>query len=123
MNSSRATRWVLYDSLAIALFALLARIAHRSEDMPLTVLGWLNTLWPFLLGIALTWAFLLWGKSRPATLWGSLGLVWPGTVIVGLCIWGLRHGAVPHWSFMIVAAVTSGILMSAWRAIAARRTS
>ncbi|WP_227658999.1 MULTISPECIES: DUF3054 domain-containing protein [unclassified Corynebacterium] len=100
------TRWCGYDALAIALFALLARVAHRSEDMPLTVTGWLSTLWPFLLGVALAWGLITAlgrGGATAASPWRSLGVVWPLTVAVGLSVWGLRHGAVPHWSFLIVA--------------------
>ncbi|MEJ4098758.1 DUF3054 domain-containing protein [Corynebacterium mastitidis] len=112
------TRWFAYDAAAIALFALLARVAHRSEDMPLTVGGWLGTLWPFLLGVALAWGGLALG--RRSSLWGSMLAAWPCAVVVGLAIWGLRHGAVPHWSFIIVATVSSGVLMAAWRAVAGR---
>lgn len=115
------TRWFAYDALAIALFALLARVAHRSKDMPLTVGGWLSTLWPFLLGVALAWGGLALG--RRLSLWGSMIAAWPCTVIVGLGIWGLRHGAVPHWSFIIVATVTSGMLMAAWRFLAGRSSA
>ena len=40
-------------------------------------------------------------------------------VVVGLGIWGIRHGQVPHISFIIVASTTSAILLLGWRAIAA----
>ena len=38
------------DYVAIAAFALLARAAHQSDDMPFNFTGWLSTLWPFALG-------------------------------------------------------------------------
>ncbi|KQB83335.1 DUF3054 domain-containing protein [Corynebacterium oculi] len=123
MFPSTAARWFTYDALAIALFALLARVAHRSEDMPLSVTGWLSTLWPFLLGVALAWGILAVRGGVTPSPWRSLGLAWPLAVIVGLGVWGLRHGAVPHWSFIIVATVTSGVLMAAWRAVAGRTST
>lgn len=41
------------DFVAIAAFALLARAAHRTEDMPFTFFGWFETFAPFALGLAL----------------------------------------------------------------------
>ncbi len=104
------------DALAIALFALLARMAHQSEEMPFTFAGWLSTLWPFLLGVVLAWvviAALKWDGVRivPAGL-----SAWIITAVTGLAIWGLNNGSVPHWSFIIVASVMSGLLMLGWRA-------
>ena len=43
---------IALDTLAIAVFALLARIAHQTDEMPLNFTGWLSTLWPFLVGVA-----------------------------------------------------------------------
>ncbi|QYH20518.1 DUF3054 domain-containing protein [Corynebacterium aquatimens] len=97
------------DYVAIAVFALLARAAHRSDDMPFTFTGWLSTLWPFALGVTLGWLIVRQNKG---------GIIWAVTVITGLVIWGLRNQAVPHWSFVIVATVMSALLMLGWRAIA-----
>ena len=43
MNRSTS---LLADIVAIALFALFARIAHQTDDMPLHAIGWLSTWWP-----------------------------------------------------------------------------
>ena len=43
------------DYVAIAAFALLARAAHQSDEMPFNFSGWLSTLWPFALGVTLGW--------------------------------------------------------------------
>ena len=113
-----------FDVIAILLFALLARIAHNTPEMPLSFGGWVDTSWPFLTGLAIAWALLLIGLARPRGAKGesfsgiefSTGaLVWIVTVIVGLGIWGARHAEVPHWSFMIVATVMSGLLLFGWR--------
>lgn len=113
---------LLMDVLGVALFALFARIAHQSEDMPLNFGGWLQTLWPFLVGTAIGWVLLaVTGKIARAIAMGSGAIVWLCTAIAGLAIWGLRHGGVPHWSFIIVASVMSAILLLGWRAIAGMR--
>ena len=51
-------RPIIFDTIALAVFALLARIAHQSADMPLSFVGWLSTLWPFLIGLGLGWLLL-----------------------------------------------------------------
>ncbi|OFM59863.1 hypothetical protein HMPREF2678_05120 [Corynebacterium sp. HMSC058E07] len=117
-----------FDVLAVLLFALLARIAHNTPEMPLSFTGWLDTSWPFPIGVAIVWALLWIGVVRPrksAQVTGADGfsgfefstgaMVWITNVIVGLGIWGIRHGEVPHWSFMIVATVMSGLLLFGWR--------
>ncbi|MCZ9309612.1 DUF3054 domain-containing protein [Corynebacterium uberis] len=119
--NTRHLRALVGDTTAIAAFALFARIAHRGPDMPLTFGGWVSTVWPFLLGIALTWGFVSWKgwdawRIRPAGL-----TIWIGTVITGLIIWGIKHSAMPHWSFMIVASSTSALLLLGWRALARKR--
>ena len=97
------------DYAAIAVFALLARAAHQSDDMPFNFTGWLSTLWPFALGVTLGWLIARDNKG---------GIIWPVTVITGLVIWGIRNGSIPHWSFIIVATTMSALLMLGWRGIA-----
>ncbi|HZK32056.1 MAG TPA: DUF3054 domain-containing protein [Corynebacterium sp.] len=112
----------LADVLAIAVFALLARMAHQSEEMPLTVSGWLSTLWPFLIGVAVAWVVIGAARWEGARLHPAGWVAWLIVVAVGLAIWGLRNQAIPHWSFIIVAAVMSVILMLGWRLVAQARS-
>lgn len=111
------------DALMIAIFALLARIAHRSDSMPLNFVGWLSTLWPFLLGVLIAWAVLFFWRLDGYLLRPSGLIVWFCTVVVGLTIWGLRHSAFPHWSFILVASVTSGVFLLGWRFITGWRAA
>lgn len=120
-TSTRHTpaRPIIFDAIALAVFALLARIAHQSADMPLSFVGWLSTLWPFLIGLGLGW--LLLSRATALTVSGArngrgAAIVWLCTIIVGLVIWALRNGAVPHWSFVLVASATSAVFMFGWRA-------
>lgn len=116
---------VALDFLAIAVFALLARMAHQSDDMPFNLAGWASTVWPFAVGVALGWVIVEFGlrKNRPSeeasavNATGHGPLIWLITVVTGLVIWGIRNQALPHWSFVIVACVMSALLMLGWRGI------
>jgi len=112
---------VIADFVAVLIFALLARIAHNSEDLPLSFLGWLDTTWPFLIGTVLVWGLIAADRLRSAP--GSGLLICAVTWVTGMVFWGLRHGEVPHWSFMIVAAVMLVVLLIGWRVVASRLTS
>lgn len=117
---------VALDFLAIAIFALLARLAHQSDDMPFNFAGWASTVWPFAIGVALGWVIVEFGlRSKNSTADGTntnttghSPLIWLITVVTGLVIWGIRNQALPHWSFVIVACVMSALLMLGWRGIA-----
>lgn len=124
---------IIADAIAIAVFALLARIAHNTPEMPLSFVGWLDTTWPFLLGVALAWVLLRTGvvpqlnkgqgaaSEQNGTSARTGVVVWICAVVVGLAVWGIRHGQVLHWSFMVVATIMSGILLLGWRGIARLR--
>ena len=105
------------DLVAVFAFATLARMAHRGDGLALSLEGILSTYWPFALGVVVAFIVMVaakWdgGKIRPAGI-----TAWVITVVIGLVIWGIRNAAIPHWSFIIVATVMSGLLMLGWRAI------
>ena len=112
---------VVADVVAVLAFALLARMAHNSDELPLSFTGWLDTTWPFLIGIALIWGLLAAGRIHPAP--GSAWVIVGATWVVGMLFWALRHSEVPHWSFMIVAAVMLIVLLIGWRVIISRITA
>lgn len=113
-------RWMslLCDSIAIGLFALFARIAHQTPDMPLTAQGWFFTWLPFLAGVFIAYLMVILPAKLPSERIRPAGLsVWAFAVVIGLTIWGINNGEVPHWSFMIVALTASAILLLGWRAL------
>ncbi|AZA08336.1 MULTISPECIES: DUF3054 domain-containing protein [Corynebacterium] len=89
------------DLIAVFIFAVLARLAHGG----LGVVAVLDTFWPFAIGAVLG---NLLGRGRGL-------VVWLCTAITGLAIWGVRHGEIPHWSFIIVASLMSAVLLLGWR--------
>lgn len=103
---------IALDFVAISLFALFARMAHQSDEMPFTVAGWASTVWPFAIGVALGWVIATVSRTSSGV------IIWLVTVITGLVIWALRNGDIPHWSFVIVACVMSALLMLGWRGVA-----
>lgn len=107
-------RAVAADVVAVLVFALLARLAHSG----LTLATWIETAWPFLCGTVIGW-FMLAVRSRlsDAHLLSNGLIVWICTALTGLVLWGVRHGEVPHWSFIMVAGLMSGLLLLGWRGV------
>ena len=109
------------DLLALLIFALLARLAH-DDGSGFSVLHWLDTAWPFMLGAVIVWGILLAAGTRAAGQALRTGVfVWLGSLIVGLGIWAIRNAAIPHWSFILVATLMSALLLFGWRGIAQLR--
>ncbi|MEZ2122574.1 MULTISPECIES: DUF3054 domain-containing protein [unclassified Corynebacterium] len=105
------------DLTALLLFALLARLAHRGDGLDFSVSGWLGTAWPFLVGVLLAYGILAVKHREPLPINPGGITVWLVTFATGLAIWGVRHSAIPHWSFMIVAGLMSALLLLGWRAL------
>ena len=112
------TRTIVMDFFAIFAFAVLARMAHNTEADPFTLTNVLNTLWPFLVGGAIGHAICAAAKKHPLPIAPGGVIVWLATAITGLGIWALRNGEMPHWSFLIVATVMSGLLLLGTRLVA-----
>lgn len=119
--------WALpVDLVAVVVFAIFGRSAHgESADFA----GIAETAWPFLVALLVTWiareAFVRSAPGASALTARAATAVWAGTLVLGMIIRGLATGKVPHWSFMIVAAIALAILFYGWRGIAAlvRRNS
>ncbi|MGO1548225.1 MAG: DUF3054 domain-containing protein [Nesterenkonia sp.] len=107
---ARRTHWaiaLLADAVLVVLFAVLGNISHESGLSPAEV--W-STAWPFLFGLALGWWITV-SWRRPSTIWPSGVLLVIITVTSGMI---MRHfftdGGV-EVAFIIVAALTLGLLM------------
>ena len=101
------------DVALVTLFVLIGRRSHGEAN---SVLGILDTLWPFLAGLVVGW-LVTWAWYRP------LAIIWPGipvwlmTVAVGMLIrTSAGQGVQP--SFIAVAAVVLGVFLVGWRLIA-----
>lgn len=113
-----APRTIAMDFFAIFAFAVLARAAHNTEADPFTLTNILDTLWPFLIGGAIGHAICAGAKKDPLPVAPGGVIVWLATAATGLIIWTVRNSAMPHWSFIIVATVMSGLLLLGTRLVA-----
>ena len=109
--------WILVvDVIAVLVFSVLGRGAHNRTP---GIAGVLETAWPFLLALAVAWIVRVVRKSGAAPLATATAVyLWAVTLVGGMVIRGLATGRVPHWSFMIVAAIALAVLFFGWRAIA-----
>ena len=105
---------VLVDVALVVVFSVFGRGAHASGYEPAQI--W-STAWVFLVGLAVGWAALLLLRLDALSVRAGI-VVWLGTIVVGMTIWGVRSGGVPHWSFVLVAALFTALFLVGWRALA-----
>lgn len=105
----------LLDAVLVGVFATFGRGAH-SEGLGIGQV-W-GTAWPFLVGLVVGWVVVLATRRDPGTIRSGV-LVWVATLVGGMLIRGIGDGRVPHWSFMVVAAIATGVFLLGWRALRA----
>lgn len=112
----RALPSFLVDAGFVLLFSLIGRLSHVKG---VTVLGVIDTAWPFLVGLALGWAAarILW-RDWPRGIAQAVP-AWLLTVAVGLVLRVVSGGGGAPLSFAVVATVVLGAFLLGWRALAA----
>ena len=104
----------------IAMIVLFAAIGRRSHEEATALSGLVHTAWPFVVGAAIGWVvtFALYRNKFDAFLIVPTGIVvWVMTVAVGM---GLRAltGQGTAGSFIVVAPISTAVLLLGWRALA-----
>lgn len=112
--ASLIVRAAILDTGLVVVFVLIGRVSHREN-----LLGTLNTLWPFLLGLAVGWTISRAWRHPSRILWTGV-IVWVSTVIVGMLLRLLTHQGVVM-SFVIVATIVLCLFLLSWRGIDAMR--
>ncbi|WP_411742425.1 DUF3054 domain-containing protein [Rhodococcus sp. IEGM 1330] len=105
------------DLLMIVLFAAIGRRSHAEAT---ALSGLVSTAWPFVVGAAIGWviAFALYRNKFDAFLIVPTGVVvWVMTVAVGMVLRALT-GQGTAGSFIIVATLSTAVLLLGWRALA-----
>ncbi|MFD4326562.1 DUF3054 domain-containing protein [Nocardioides sp. NPDC058538] len=98
------------DVFFVLLFAFAGRQSHDSG--PALVV--LRIAWPFLIGLAVTWAVLIWRRWRAARAWPAGVFVWLGTYVIGMVLRGLSgEGLAP--AFLVVSLLFLGLTLVGWR--------
>jgi hypothetical protein len=92
--------WLLVDLVLVGCFAVAGRMSHYDE---VTLLGWLDTAWPFLVSAVITWA-VLWRRRRPVGNVGSGVVMWLGVLVGGLAM-RYATGAGTALPFVVVATL------------------
>jgi hypothetical protein len=107
----------------IALFAdivcviVFCTIGRRSHAEGLTTAAIAHTAWPFLSGTGVGW-LLIGGWRKPFTVIPTGVVVWICTVVVGMVLRNATSAGVST-SFVVVASLSTAVLLLGWRAAAA----
>ncbi len=107
-----------FDVASVAAFVVIGR---RSHDDGLTVAGVARTAAPFLLALAIGWVLARGWRAPVAIRTGVV--VWVTTVVAGLALRRVAFSDGTAVAFVIVTAVTLGLLLFGWRAVARSRVS
>ncbi len=97
------------DVVLVFAFVLIGRASHGEGP-----LGTLETLWPFLAGLAAGWAVARAWRAPRRILWTGV-IVWACTVAIGMIL-RVVTGQGVEASFVIVAALVLGAFLVGWRA-------
>lgn len=112
-GSRPAVLALVADVVCVAVFCTLGR---RNHDEGLTAAGIAHTAWPFLVGTAVGWLVAR-GWRRPLSLAPTGLTVWVCAVAVGMVL-RKATGQGTATSFIVVASVTTAVLLLGWRAAA-----
>jgi Protein of unknown function (DUF3054) len=110
----RALTALFADAVCVIVFCTIGRRSHAEG---LTVAGIARTAWPFLAGTGVGW-LLIGGWRRPFTVIPVGVVVWVCTVVVGMVLRRETSAGVST-SFVVVASVSTAVLLLGWRAAAA----
>ncbi len=110
----RALTALFADAVCVIVFCTIGRRSHAEG---LTVAGIAQTAWPFLAGTGVGW-LLIGGWRRPFTVIPVGVVVWVCTVVVGMLLRKATSAGVSA-SFVVVASLSTAVLLLGWRAAAA----
>lgn len=112
-DSASTVRALAVDIVCVVAFCTIGRRSHAEG---LTIAGVAETAWPFLTGTAAGW-LLSRGWRRPTSLAPTGVVVWVCTVVVGMLL-RKATSAGTATSFIVVASLTTAVLLLGWRAVA-----
>ncbi|MHA7207873.1 DUF3054 domain-containing protein [Arthrobacter sp. MDT1-65] len=112
-GSPSSVAWCVADVVLVLAFAASGR---RTHEHGVTVVGVLETAWPFLLAYAVT-ALVARAWRTPAAPWPTAVALWLGTVAGGLALRAVS-GAGVALSFQVVTLLVLGVFLLAPRAVA-----
>jgi hypothetical protein len=105
------------DVVCVVVFCTIGRRSHAEG---LTASGIAETAWPFLVGTVAGW-LLSRAWQRPTALVPTGVTVWLATIVAGMLLRKLTSAGVAP-SFVVVASLSTAVLLLGWRAAAALLT-
>ena len=99
------------DVVCVIVFCTIGRRSHAEG---LTASGIAETAWPFLVGTVAGW-LLSRAWRRPAALVPTGVTVWLATIVVGMLLRKLTSAGIAP-SFIVVASLSTALLLLGWRA-------
>ncbi|MET9327247.1 DUF3054 domain-containing protein [Tsukamurella sp. NPDC003166] len=115
------------DVVFVLLFVVIGRFNHDEAFSPA---GFAETAWPFLLALAVGWAFTYVlaalrghepGRAQtfyPGRVFPAGVIIWISTVAFGMTARGLLTSKGVEVSFVIVATIALGLFLLGWRGVA-----
>ncbi|MGJ6121041.1 DUF3054 domain-containing protein [Mycolicibacterium sp. Y3] len=104
---------VTADVVAVVVFCAIGRRSHAEG---VTLDGVAQTAWPFLTGTVVGWLAAR-GWQRPTAITPTGLIIWVCTVAIGMVL-RKATAAGTAFSFVVVASLTTAILLLGWRAAA-----
>ena len=104
---------IAIDLVLVLVFVLIGRGSH---DEGFSLLGSLNTAWPFVSGLAVGWLVAR-AWRNPLSMRRAALPVWASTVIIGVALRALSGQGVAV-SFVIVTLIVLAVFLFGWRALA-----
>jgi hypothetical protein len=116
---SRLRSTVLFSAVAdlglVLVFVAIGRSSHRESA---SLVGFLDTAWPFVVGLAVGWIALRAWRRPTALVWTGWG-VWAITVALGIALRSVSGQGIAV-SFIVVTAIVLAVFLLGWRALVFR---
>jgi hypothetical protein len=107
---------LLVDIVLVVVFAAIGRATHDGDVLGPFGAGLATTAWPFLVALGLGWLVARAWRAPLAPVRTGL-IVWLVMVVVGMVLRAVSGQGVAV-AFVIVAAITLGLFLVGWRAVA-----
>jgi hypothetical protein len=118
MTSAGASPRITTFSAAVdtALVLVFVLIGRRSHEEGFSLLGSLDTAWPFLVGLAVGWIISRAWRA-PLSFRRAALPIWASTVLVGIALRAFAGQGIAL-SFVIVTLLVLALFLVGWRALA-----
>ena len=114
MTNSRTTAVysAVGDLVCVLVIVAIGRSSHNEAG---SVIGFVGTAWPFVVGLALGWALFRAWRRPVHSVWTGVG-VWGMTVAVGIALRALTAQGT-QLSFVVVTTIVLAVVLLGWRLV------